>query len=210
MVDMCAGSRECRTDSDTVRERIIETATRLFASLGYDGTPAQMIADAAGLDVATVTDLVGNKCDIYLAVMERAYLALRASYDSAFAEFTPDRAGVHLLADRYLDFCVDNPEAPELWIHRWLSDAADVTGLEALYIKPLLDRLSDALRSVVGPKVDLELAWWTVIWCVRGFVVGGVLNPSGQPEGPCNTVFLRRFRTHLHKTVECVFKMDRW
>src|SRR5258708_5949078 len=137
------------SESDTVRERIIETATRLFASLGYDGTPAQMIADATGLDVATVTDLVGNKCDTYLAVMERADMALRASYDSAFAEFTPDRAGIHLLADRYLDFCVDNPEVPELWIHRWLSDAADVTGLEALYIKPMLDRLTDALQVLV-------------------------------------------------------------
>jgi AcrR family transcriptional regulator len=48
-------SRERGTDSDTVRERIIETATRLFASLGYDGTSAQMIADAAGQDVATLT-----------------------------------------------------------------------------------------------------------------------------------------------------------
>src|SRR5258708_25064071 len=98
-------SRERGSESDTVRERIIETATRLFASLGYDGTPAQMIADATGLDVATITDLVGNKCDTYLAVMERADMAVRASYDSAFAEFTPDRAGIHLLADRYLDFC---------------------------------------------------------------------------------------------------------
>jgi AcrR family transcriptional regulator len=183
----------------------METATRLFASLGYDGTSAQMIADAAGLDVATVTDRVGDKRDIYLAVMERAYRATQAMYDSAFAEFTHDRAGIHMLADRYLDFCVDHPEVPELWIHRWLSDAADVTGLEARHLKPLLDRLINTIRSVVGTDVNLEFAWWTVVWCVRGFVVGGVLDPSGRLEGPRNTVFLRRFRAHLHHIVDDMF-----
>jgi AcrR family transcriptional regulator len=202
-------SRERGSESDTVRERIIDTATRLFASLSYDGTPVQMIADAAGLDVATVTDLVGDKCDIYLEVMKRADMALRASYDSAFAEFTPDRAGIHLLANRYLDFCVDNPQVPELWIHRWLLDAADITGLEDLYLKPLVDRVSDALRSVVGTEVDPGLAWWTVIWSVRGFVVGGVPDEGGQLEGPRNIVFLRRFRAHLHRTVDCMLHLDR-
>jgi Transcriptional regulator len=209
MVDMRAGSRERRSESDTVRERIIETATRLFASLGYDGTSAQMIADAAGLDVATVTGLVGGKRDIYLAVMERTDMALRAIYDSALVEFTPDRAGIHLLADRYLDFCLDHPEVHALWTHRWLSDAADITGLEALYLKPLVDQVGHTLRSVVGTDVDLGLAWWTVIWCVRGFVVGGLPDMGGLPEGPRNTVLLRRFRTHLHKIVDCMFHMDR-
>jgi AcrR family transcriptional regulator len=192
-----------------VRERIIGTATRLFASLGYDATPAQMIADAAGLDVATITDLVGDKYDIYLAVMERSHLALQASYDSAFAEFTPDRAGIHLLADRLLDFSMENPYVAELWIHRWLGDAADVTGLEALYLKPILDRLTDATRSAVGADVDFRVAWWIVIWSVRGFVVGGLLDREGQPVRPSNPELLREFRSHLHKLVDRMLELDR-
>jgi hypothetical protein len=53
--------------------------------------------------------------------------------------------------------------------------------------------------------VNLEFAWWTVVWCVRGFVVGGVLDPSGRLEGARNTVFLRRFRAHLHHIVDDMF-----
>jgi hypothetical protein len=44
---------------------------------------------------------------------------------------------------------------------------------------------------------------------VRGFCVGGVLNASGQPEGPRNTVFLRRFRAHLHRLVDRMLELDR-
>ncbi len=192
-----------------MRDRVIETAIRLFASLGHDATPVQMIADAAGLDVVTVTDLVGDKREIYLAVMKRTYRDVWVMLDGVFAEFTPDRAGVHLLANRYLDFCVEHPEVPELWIHRWLSDAADVNGLEALYLKPTLDRLTDALRGIIDTDVDLEEALWTIIWCVRGFVVGGVLTSSGQRAGPGNIYYLRRFRAHLHVLVDRMFKPDR-
>jgi AcrR family transcriptional regulator len=201
-------SREGGTESDTARERIIGTATRLFASLGYDGTSAQMIADAAGLDVATITDLAGDKRDIYLAVMKSAYMAKRAMYDSAFAEFTPDRAGIHRLVDHLLDFSVNHPEISELWIHRWLGDAADVTEMEALYLKPILDRLTDATRSVVGTDVDLRVAWWAVIWSVRGFVVGGMLDKEGRTVRPSDPVLLRQFRPHLHQLVDRVLKLD--
>ncbi|MGP4095225.1 TetR/AcrR family transcriptional regulator [Nonomuraea sp. KM90] len=193
------------SQSDT-QEHVIETATRLFASLGYDATPFHMIADAAGLDVGTVTDLVGDKRDIYLAVMERTYLSLKACHDTAFAEFTHDRAGVHLLADHQLNFCLDHPEVPELWIHRWLSDAADVTGVEALYLKPLIDRVIDELQDLVDPHVDLDGALWTLVWCIRGFVVGGVLAPNGRVEGPRNAAALRRFRAHLHLLVDRMFE----
>jgi AcrR family transcriptional regulator len=197
------------TESNTVRERIIGTATRLFASLGYDGTSAQMIADATGLDVATITDLMGDKRDIYVAVIKHAYMAKQAMYDSAFAEFTPDRAGIHLLADRLLDFSVEHPEVAELWIHRWLGDAADVTGLESLYLKPILDRLTDVTRSAVGTDVDITVAWWIVIWSVRGFVVGGLLDREGQPVRPSNPELLREFRSHLHKLVDRMLELDR-
>lgn len=201
--------REPGSEPDAVREHIIETAFRLFASLGHDATPVQMIADAAGLDVVTVTDLMGDKRDIYLAVMKRSYLAMSAMWDSALAEFTSDRAGVHLLADRYLDFCVDHPEVPELWIHRWLSDAADINGLEGIYIKPILDRVANALQGLIAADVDLDEALWTIIWCVRGFVIGGVLTPSGRPAGPSSTDYLRRFRAHLHLLVDRMFQPDR-
>ncbi|GAA4576417.1 TetR/AcrR family transcriptional regulator [Planotetraspora kaengkrachanensis] len=205
---MGGAGREVGLEPNVMRERIIEKATRLFASLGYDGTPIQMIADAAGLDQDAVTDLVGDKREIYLTVMRETYLHTRAMYDSAFAAFTPDRAGVLLVVDRYLDFYIDHPEVPELWIHRWLSDAADITEVEALYLKPLRDRVKDVFRPIVRPGVDLDVTLEIIVWCVRGFVVGGMLTPSGELRGPRNTVYLQRFRAYLHQLVTRLLGLD--
>ncbi|WP_204059651.1 TetR/AcrR family transcriptional regulator [Microbispora corallina] len=195
------GVGEGGPESDTARQRVIEKATHLFASLGYDGTPVQMIADAAGLDIDTVTDLVGGKRELYLTVMRRHYLATQAMFNTAFTEFTPDRAGVLLVVDRFLDFYTDHPEVPELWIHRWLSDAADITGLEGLYLKPLRDSVKQAFRRAAGPGADVDMTLETIIWCVRGFVVGGMVSASGEVHGPANVEYLRRFRTYLHQLV---------
>ncbi|WP_203978568.1 TetR/AcrR family transcriptional regulator [Planotetraspora silvatica] len=199
---------DSESEPNIVQERVIEKATRLFASLGYDGTPAQTIADAAGLDIATVTDLVGGKREIYMTVMRRSHLATQAMLDSALAEFTPDRAGVLLVVDRFLDFHIDHPEIPELWIHRWMSDAADITGVEALYLKPNRDRINDAFRGVVGSNMDLDVNLEVIVWCIRGFVVGGMLSPKGEPHGPRDTVYLQRFRAHLHQLVTRMLRLD--
>ncbi|MEV4186774.1 helix-turn-helix domain-containing protein, partial [Streptosporangium canum] len=51
------------------RELILRVATRLFAALGYDATSVSQIAEAAGLDVATLTQQAGGKRELYLAVM---------------------------------------------------------------------------------------------------------------------------------------------
>ncbi|MGI8334243.1 TetR/AcrR family transcriptional regulator [Actinomadura scrupuli] len=191
------------------QEQIMESATRLFASLGYDGTSNEMIADAAGLDLATVERLAGTKRDIYLAVVARFHRIATAMFDSAFAEFTPDRAGVLMLADRYLDYCVDHPEVPALWTHRWQSDAADITEVERLYFMPLFDRCVERIQTSLDGDVDVEYALWTLTWCIHGFCMGSVLNSRGEREGPDNTAFLRRFRRHLHKLVGQVFELSR-
>ncbi|GAA2582260.1 TetR/AcrR family transcriptional regulator [Actinomadura fulvescens] len=187
--------------SDSSPARVLDVATRLFSELGYDGTSTRMIAEAAGLDLATVAHHVGGKRDLYLAVMERAHRAERAALEHALAGFTPDAAGVHRLVDGYLDFCVEHPEVPALWMHRWLSDAADVAHLENVYVRPMLDLVAEAVRPAVGDGTDLEYALMTVIWCTHGFSRGGVLDAGGRRVGVDDPRQLARFRAHLHRLV---------
>ena len=187
---------------------ILKVATQLFAALGYDGTSTRQIADAAGLNIATVNYHVGGKRELYLTVMERAHQAERASLEGSLARLPGDDPviEIHRLLDDYIDFCVCHPEVPALWMHRWLSDASDITDLERRYVQPLMAIVTDALRpaveaGVIDPAIDLEYTMWSVIWCVHGFAKGGVLDEEGRRRSGSDRVALRRFRAHLHLTL---------
>ncbi|MES9535864.1 MULTISPECIES: TetR family transcriptional regulator [unclassified Actinomadura] len=195
------------SSSDNGRERIIEAATRLFAALGYDGTSTRMIAEAAGLNVATVAYHVGGKRDLYLIVMERAHRAERQVLEKAIAEMTPDEEGLLTLVDRYVVLCLEQPEIPALWMHRWLSDAADVAHLDDDYVRPLMQMTSDAVRAVVGDEVDLDYLVWTVVWCTHGFGAGGILDQQGKRRKLDDPQAVARFRAHMRRTVSAAIRM---
>ncbi|ROO88338.1 TetR family transcriptional regulator [Actinocorallia herbida] len=190
-------------NSDPVT-RILDAATRLFAERGFDGTSTRRIADAADLNIATVSYHVGGKRDLYLAVMTGAAQAERAALEAALDSCAePGRLGsaadVHLVVDAYLDFCVARPEIPALWMHRWLSDAADVASFEAAHVHPLVGRLIELTRPVAAPDADVEYALWSVIWTVHGFARGGVPDASGRRRRTDDPEALERFRAALHR-----------
>ncbi|UBU13144.1 TetR/AcrR family transcriptional regulator [Nonomuraea gerenzanensis] len=189
-------------------DAILKVATQLFAALGYDGTSTRQIADAAGLNIATVNYHVGGKRELYLAVMEAAHRAEKAALERALARLPGDDpvAAIHRLADDYLDFCVDHPEVPALWMHRWLSDAGDITELERQYVQPLLGAVAAALRpaveaGLIAAETDLDYTVWSVAWTVHGFAKGGVLDAEGRRRAAGDRAALRRFRAHLHQSL---------
>ncbi|WP_344842108.1 helix-turn-helix domain-containing protein, partial [Nonomuraea dietziae] len=60
--------------------QLLDTATRLFAAMGYDGTPIEQIAEAAGVGVADLRRAFGGKRELYLAVMERCHQTERGPH----------------------------------------------------------------------------------------------------------------------------------
>ncbi|GAA3507960.1 AcrR family transcriptional regulator [Streptosporangium album] len=193
------------------RELILQVATRLFAALGYDATSLSQIAEATGMDASDLLRQVGGKRDLYLAVMERLHeiemADMREAVKGAPAS-DPEQAAslVHRIIDCYLDLCVANPELPALWMHRWLSDASDVTELEQRYTEPLMSLISGAIDPSVAsgytiPDLDVEYLMWSMLWCVNGFAQGGVLDKEGVRRRMDDPEALRRFRAHLHRSV---------
>ena len=178
------------------RDRILAVATTLFARHGYDATSARQIADAAGLNVATVAYHMGSKADLYREVMRAANQAessaVRAALDDfAKAAATDPGAAAAALADGYLDFCVANPDVTALWMRRWMEDAEQFPGLEEEYSRPLIEQVRDVVSEALPTvtKDRAELAIWTVLWTTQGFCRSMIRDQ------------VPRFRAYLHDLV---------
>ncbi len=189
---------------DAERDRIIDVGTRLFAELGFDSTSWRLIADTAGTTVEKLTGLFESKAGLYREVMLRTQEAEQNTLVAAAAAFTPDREGVINLVDAYLDFHVANPQIIRLWLQRWMGDAADIPDMEE-QVRSLSVTMADAVRDAAAPDIDPEYLIWTIVWCVHGFLSGGIQHPGPHPYyargEPLSAQALERFRAHLHALV---------
>jgi len=68
-----------RRDPDRARASILAAATAEFATLGFAGARVDAIAAQAGINKRMLYHYFGNKDDLYLAVLEEAYAAIRAA-----------------------------------------------------------------------------------------------------------------------------------
>jgi AcrR family transcriptional regulator len=196
------------------RERILGAATELFAERGYDATSTRAIADAVGLNIATVAYHVGGKSELYRAVMRRAHEAQRDAMTGALEELratgdsAPEvRAALGRFVDAYLHFCVANAHVPALWMRRWLAEGDDVAELETTYAGPLVQDVSTVVRSVLdraglAADLDVDMLVFTIVWTCHSFVRAGVIDHSGRRLEPDDLAMLERFRRHLHDLVD--------
>ncbi|MFG1707784.1 TetR/AcrR family transcriptional regulator [Nonomuraea sp. M3C6] len=189
---------------DDEREPILRAATRLFAALGYDSTSCVQVGEAAGVDMATVSTYFPTKRELYLAVMEEAHrirtdVLLPRAGELRAAPPEGKAAALNRFIDGYLDLCLEYPEIPSLWMHRWLSDARDI-GLDAIESQRLIYKAIDSVATVAEPAgADAKFTTYTMIWCIHGFALSGGMDTTGQHLGTGDPEALQRFRDHMHQ-----------
>lgn len=190
---------------DAETDRLIGVATRIFAEVGYDWTSMRMIAEAAGTDVDRLIETVGEKPELYHEVMVRAVNAERAAMEPVLRSFVPGVQGAFDLVDAYLDYNVAHPEYLSLWLHRWTGDAADTPDLEGMFSRPLAMEVAETIRELTPDDVDGDHLVWTVVWCVYGFLSGGMRHVSPdwpQKRGePVQPGVVESFRAYLHTLI---------
>ncbi|WP_106400946.1 TetR/AcrR family transcriptional regulator [Actinocorallia populi] len=184
-----------------VDERVLETAIRLFAELGYDATSLDMIAGAVGSDVSRSALLKDGKPGLYRAAFEHFYELDRQRFEAAAQGISHGVEGLHLLADTFLDFSLAHPEIGALWGHRVLKDAIDFDFPER-FTPPLEVMMTSRTWEGVHPDTDLQFLAWTVIWMVLGFTHTGLPHEDGRRRYADDPSALHRFRTQLHRTID--------
>ncbi|WP_019631105.1 TetR/AcrR family transcriptional regulator [Actinomadura atramentaria] len=186
---------------DGQRERVVEVATLLFAELGYDATPLELVADTAGTGTGKIIELFGGKQALYLEVMRRAYEAEQLMLAGSLEGFTPDESGATAVVDTVLDFYAAHPHLRALWMHRWMADAADTEALESEYVLSQTQHVLDRVGSVIPDDVDTYFLVATIIWTVFGFLSGGRPTPGFPTRHRPDAEEIEHFRGYLHVLV---------
>lgn len=78
----CGTSTGHSKDDTSGRERLIEAATREFASRGFEGARVNVIARQAGLNKQLIYHYFGSKEALHREVMARAYADFRGDLDA--------------------------------------------------------------------------------------------------------------------------------
>lgn len=84
--------------ADERRETVLRTAIGTFAARGYFGTTTTEVAKEAGISQAYVYRLFPNKESLFVAVVERCFVQVRACFEQAVAEAPGSSAEVVLAA----------------------------------------------------------------------------------------------------------------
>lgn len=192
-------------------ERILQAATLLFAEYGYHGVSARQIADAVGLNVATVHYHTGGKRELYLSVVRRLYeqeqalvtRVLDAQPENAWIDPALIWLTLATLTDALVDFLDQRPERARLYVHRWLEGADELTVVEAelslALHRPLLEALQRAQAAkAIRLDVDIALFLRSFTWILFSYFVTGPIDWQRWRGDPHDPTSLAAFRAYLH------------
>jgi AcrR family transcriptional regulator len=151
--------RKVRADGVATRERILEVATSLFASGGYEATSLRQIAAASSIDIATLKYHFGDKPALFAEVYRQGHEAFLIALAPVLTGFDDARSAAQvrsvvrtLVVDMHA-FIQQNLAFVRLVLFRMLEDSADVISQEDDLQKIALATLEQTFQRLIDRGV---------------------------------------------------------
>ena len=138
-------------DPEGMRLRILEAAKQEFAAYGLAGARVDRIAAKAGANKRMLYYHVGNKEDLYLAVLEGAYEKIRAEERGLALEHLNPPEAIKRLIDFTWNYFLRNPEFLALLNTENLARAKHLK--RSTRVKSMHSPFVDMIRTVVNRGV---------------------------------------------------------
>jgi len=129
-------------DADRTRNELLQTDTEVFAESGYSGARVDEIAKRTRTTKRMIYYYFGGKEQLYLAVLERAYLGIREAEQSLDTGDLGPVDAIRRLAELTYDH------------HRQHPDFIRLVSIENIHRGEYLRRL-ESLRKLANPVVEL-------------------------------------------------------
>lgn len=138
---------ERQRDKDRTRADILDVATREFADKGYTGARVDEIAERTSTTKRMIYYYFGGKEQLYIAVLERAYLAIRALEAELDVEHLAPEDAIRRLAELTFDHHEAHPDFIRLVSIENIHRAEHIARSEVLanLANPALDGLTQIL-----------------------------------------------------------------
>jgi len=136
------------------RERILEAAAPLFASEGFAGASTRAIAQAAGVNIATLAYHFGDKHGLYAALVDRTYARL-ATVALPEGDQADPEARLRALVRAMYHFARAHKGELRVLLRHVLENRSLPEAVAATWIAPLLARVGEALAPL-GVPLDAE------------------------------------------------------
>ncbi|WP_026616664.1 TetR/AcrR family transcriptional regulator [Ensifer aridi] len=139
--------RPTQRDPERTRASILAAATKEFAENGIGGARVDAIAERAGTNKRMLYHYFGDKEQLYLAVLEEAYVGIRTAEKSVNLSDLEPEQGIAELAMFTWRYFLEHPEFLSLLgtenLHRarWLRQSTRLKELHSHFIGKLSDLL---------------------------------------------------------------------
>jgi AcrR family transcriptional regulator len=191
-------------------EQIRAAATHLFASLGYEGTSLQAIADRVGVTKQTLLYHFPSKDALKRAVLDHVFSHFRARLPQMLEAVTSGRGRFDALTRELVEFFEGDPDRARLIVREVLDNPDGMRRLMGDNLRPWILLVGQYIRQgkdagIIHGDVDPEAYVLNVISSVLAnivvrpvwpSVVGGEMSDSQASERQMQELF-RSSRTAL-------------
>ncbi|MEA2835378.1 MAG: TetR/AcrR family transcriptional regulator [Methylobacteriaceae bacterium] len=149
-------ARPALRDAERTRRAILKAATAEFAENGLAGARVDRIADVSGVNKRMLYYYFNNKDDLYLAVLEEAYIGMRASERDLKLDHLEPMVAIRKLVEFKFDYFVENPAMI------WLLNGENMLGAQHLKRSARLTDMHISLVRTIGKILDAGVAAGTI------------------------------------------------
>ncbi|MBW2419132.1 MAG: TetR family transcriptional regulator, partial [Deltaproteobacteria bacterium] len=129
-----------------MEERILDAAESVFARRGLAGSRVREIADAAGVNGATLYNYYPSKDALYEAVLDRGMRPLSEAL-AAFAEGSRERESIDQVARSIMQHLAEHPQLSRLIYLETIAQGPHLRRLADRWFRPLLGQILGELEA---------------------------------------------------------------
>lgn len=134
------------------KQEILSAAIKVFAKKGFEHSTMDEIAELAEFGKGTIYNYFENKRDIYLAIIENAFMDYLRSVDEISKVSKSFKEFISIITKRFLEYGINNKEVFAIFARDHFSAPDDM-----LKVKSIINSYQDKITKIYEKYIHLAI-----------------------------------------------------